>query len=338
MPPTPRRILIVRPSALGDVARTVPALVSLQRAFPEAKIDWLVNRPFAEVIAAHPELHEVILFDRSKPTAALSLMSRLRRELYDAVYDLQGLARSGLFTGATLAQRRVGFANAREGAWLAYNRRYHIDATRHAVDRMLALLEADGVERIEDLRLYVPDDAQPWAEQQVRRDRLVALAPTAQWGSKCWPIDRYAELAERIKHHKAGTRMVLLTGPGPREQEHVALLKQSLGDCLLHPHTTVAQMMALIARSALLICNDSAPLHIAVGLNTPTVSLFGPTDPALVGPFGYDKPGSIHTVLRPADAPMLATDYRHHRNNNSLIAQLTVEEVWEAVAKKLSTS
>ncbi len=330
-----QRILIVRPTALGDVARTVPALVSLKSAFPAAQIDWLVNRPFADVIASHPCLHSVVPFDRSRPAAAWSLMRSLRRGRYDAVYDLQGLARSGLFTAATGARRRIGFANAREGAWLAYNRRHAVEPTLHAVDRMLALLEADGVPRIDDMRLCVSADAQRWAEQQLAGGRCIAFAPTAQWGSKCWPIERYAQVAQRVLERDASRRMVLLAGPGEAEQARIQPMRELLGERLLVPRTSVAQLMAIIERSDLLVCNDSAALHIAVGLGTPTVSLFGPTDPALVGPFGFDRPESLHVVLRPGDAPKLATDYRHHRDDNTVISKITVEQAWDAIDRKL---
>src|SRR5687767_11916318 len=101
MPDSPRRILIIRPSALGDVARTVPALVSLKRAFPQSQIDWLVNDTFVDAIAHHPDLHEVVPFPRKRlsrfgwsPGATregLRYFAELRRRGYDAVYDLQGL-------------------------------------------------------------------------------------------------------------------------------------------------------------------------------------------------------------------------------------------------------
>ena len=159
MTPDPRslipepRLLIVRPSALGDVARTVPAAVSLKRAFPDATLDWVVNRPFADAVRAHPAVDEVIPFDRDQPGKVWALMRELRRRRYDAVYDLQGLARSGLLTWATRAKRRVGFKDAREGAWLGYNTKHRIDPGLHTVDRMMALLQADRVEPVDDLAL-----------------------------------------------------------------------------------------------------------------------------------------------------------------------------------------
>ena len=161
------RVLIIRPTALGDVVRTVPALVSLRAAMPQARIDWLVHDAYADAIRHHPALDGVIEFPRRRfgrawtsPAIARELWrwtASLRRARYDLVFDLQGLARSGWFTFVTGAARRVGFANAREGAWLGYNRRHRVDAEVHAVDRMLALLEAEGVPVQRDMRLYLGD-------------------------------------------------------------------------------------------------------------------------------------------------------------------------------------
>ena len=161
----PARILMIRPSALGDVCRTVPCLVSLRRAFPAATIDWLVNDAFVPAVSAHPALNAAVAFDRRafgdgikrlQLGAARSFMGELKARGYDLVVDLQGLARSGLLAWSTRAKRRVGYANARELGWLGCNERHHVDASIHAVDRMLRLIELAGVRPVLDMRLYTP--------------------------------------------------------------------------------------------------------------------------------------------------------------------------------------
>ena len=141
------RVLIIRPSALGDVSRTVPLLVSLRHAMPSAHIDWLVHEAFADVIRHHPALDGLVLFPRNRFASiyrnprvmweALAWIRDLRRRKYDLVIDAQGLFRSGLFAQMTAAPIRIGFGNAREFAWLGYNQRYHVDKQLHAVDRLL---------------------------------------------------------------------------------------------------------------------------------------------------------------------------------------------------------
>jgi lipopolysaccharide heptosyltransferase I len=338
-----QRILLVRPSALGDVSRTVPVLVSLRQAHPEAQLDWLVAESFADAVRHHPMLDGVVTFARdrlarfgrswSATREAMALFRRLRRRRYDTVYDCQGLLRSGLLTRVTGAPRRVGFADAREGATLGYTVRHSVTAD-HTVDRMLQLLETDGLPTTRDLRLYLGPADRAWIASLLERKglhRFVCVAPTARWRCKCWPADRYTALIRRLLRQDLAEHVFILASPG--EQAAVdpmltALRNAGLGSRVSFPRTTVGQMMALIARCRLLVCNDSAPLHMAVGFDRPTVAIFGPTDPAKVGPYRRDD-----EVLQPAAArvPGFSFDYRKARNDQTLIAQVPEDAVWARV-------
>jgi heptosyltransferase-1 len=335
------RILIVRPSALGDVARTVPALATLRHAWPDARIDWLVQDGFADVIRHHPALDELIPFDRqwlaklfrrrSTLRGGLRFARDLRRAGYDAVYDLQGLFRSGLFTWFTGAPRRVGYADARELGWLGYNVRHGVNgATRHAVDRMLELLKRDGLEPVYDLRLYTGADDEAFADALIEDQRqqglsgeYICVAPTARWGSKCWPIDRYVEIVRRLRERWPQRGVVVIAAPS--EAMQAARLAQP---GVVIPQTTVGQMMATLRRCRLLVCNDSAALHIAVGFDRPIVAIFGPTDPRTVGPYGR-----IDSVLHAPGAE--AAHYRAHRHDQSLISRVSLDEVWRKIEETL---
>ena len=336
--PHPRHILIVRPSALGDVARSVPVAASLRAQFPDAKIDWLVRDDFADAVRAHPAVDQAIEFPRRAfrrwwyhPGVARQLWHYVRdlagRD-YDTVYDLQGLLRSGLLTRFTSAPRRVGFANAREGAPLCYNQAHRIDRSLHTVERMLGLIAADGVNIVRDMRLYVPDVHRAWAdalltEHGLSAERYAVIAPTARWRSKRWPIDRVANIADRLP--ELGLDEAFVVG-SPGEQPQASPLFQqdcNAGTRLIDMvgRTTVGQMMALLAQSALVICNDSAALHMAVGLGRRAVAVYGPTDPSVVGPYGYGM-----SVAGPPHAERV--DYNFKRVDESIIAAVSADEVW----------
>ena len=144
----PQRILFIRPSALGDVVRSLPVVASLRAAFPEATIDWLVQTEFVDAVAAHPDVTAVIPFNRSRlgrwylPGGLRSirtLVGQLRERRYDLVIDGQGLGRSGYLARATRAPRRVGPDDAREFGWLGYTQRVKRHKT-HTVERMLELV------------------------------------------------------------------------------------------------------------------------------------------------------------------------------------------------------
>ncbi len=305
----PQRILIVRPSALGDVCRTVPVLATLRRAWPGADIDWVVQSEFAPAIAAHPALRAPVLFPRHEfgrwwhsPAAARSLarwFSDLRRCRYDLVVDCQGLGRSGLITWMTRAPRRVGLRSARELAWLGYNVRHRPPPSIHAVDRMMSILVAEGLEPVYDMRLHAPaGDASWWAE---RRASLIGsaatyavLAPTSRWASKRWPVPSWSALAAALRR-RGFERLVLIGAPGERDQ--VATIAAGEGTADLVGRITLGQTMAVIAGAGLVVANDSAPLHMAVGFARPCVGLFGPTDPARVGPYG--RPEAVVCAAKP---------------------------------------
>ena len=337
------RILIVRPSALGDVARTVPALVSLRQAHPDATIHWLVNAPFADAVCHHPALDGVVAFDRRRlgrvtaVGAALAFGRQLRRGGYDLAYDLQGLLRSGLMTFATRARKRVGFANARECGWLGYTHRYAVDPRPHAVDRMLALLQHDGLATTDDMRLYVgADDAAWWdaqlAAQDAAGDRYACLAPTAAWRCKCWPIERYTTIARRLLD--VVPRVVVLASPSEAAQVRplqLSMKEHEAAGRLLVPRTTVGQAMAILSRAAVVVCNDSAALHLAVGLDRPTVAIFGPTDYARVGPYRRDD-----DVVTPPHTPHGDARGYRHRHDQSLIARIDPDTVWHRVRQRLN--
>ena len=140
--PAPERILFIRPSALGDVCRSVPVVANLKKKWPEAKIDWLVQSEFQDAIASQPAIHEVIPFHRTAfrkwyfPTrffGFLAFLKRLKAKKYDLVIDAQGLGRSGLMSWATRAKERIGPATAREFGWLGYTSKIQTSKrhTRH---------------------------------------------------------------------------------------------------------------------------------------------------------------------------------------------------------------
>jgi len=329
----PRRILLLRPSALGDVCRTAPVLASLRAHWPSTRIDWLVQDSFADAIRCHPALDSVVLFRRHamrrpwRPSVAYALLLWLRelgRTGYDLVLDLQGLGRSGLFSLCTRAPRRVGFRDARELGWLGANLHVERGAGRHAVDQMLHMVESLGVRTVADLRLHTPPEAmESWAV--LRRDlhlgeRYAVLAPTSRWPCKQWPVERWAELAARVRSDIGVERVVVVGAPGEESQTRWARAVEGCID--LCGRLRVGETMAVIRDAAVVVANDSAPLHMAVGFGVPYVGLFGPTDPSRVGPYRGDR-----WVIRPEPVGPLPRSYRALGDDDSIMRRIAVAEV-----------
>lgn len=347
-PDSPKRILMIRPSALGDVCRTVPVLVSLRAAYPDADIDWVVQDTILAAIDAHPALSRAIAFPRTRfagwwrsPRRAREMkqwFDAIRRSRYDLVLDCQGLGRSGLISFVSGAPVRVGLRRAREFGWLGYNRRVKHHAGLHTVDQMMTLVKHLGIEPVYDMRLYVTQAHAAWWDTARRECGIgdvnyAVIAPTSRWRSKRWPVEHFAALIDPLlqRGHK---RIVLIGAPGEEAQ---------LGDLVDANHspcdsggsegsivnlvgkTSIGQTMAVIERSSLVIANDSAPLHMAVGFDRPCIALFGPTDPARVGPFRREA--CVVRKYEPASGS--PAHFKDAKLGDSLMRLIGVDDVLE---------
>lgn len=331
MPTGPERILIVRPSALGDVCRTAPVLASLKRGFPNARIDWLVQDTFLDAIRGHPDLGSAVEFPRKKfgswwrPGVAIELLRWLRAipgGEYDLVVDCQGLARSGFFSWWTGSRRRVGYADAAELGWMWLTERVRVPREMHAVDRMLAVVEAIGIKPVRDVRLYVPRDVEP--VEELRGTRYAVLAPTSRWAGKRWPPERFSLAAEYLLSAECGMDCVAVVGSEPEREQCGPLLDLAARDARvidLMGKTSVGALMATVRDCAVVLGNDSACLHMAVGLDRPLVGLYGPTRVDRVGPYGR-----AHQVVQRTQ-PGDVLDHKDTRTGIRLMERIGVDDV-----------
>lgn len=310
--PTPRRVLIIKPSSLGDVISALPVLRGLRRTMAQAHVAWLVTPGCAGILQGQG-LHEIVLFDRRRlgqmawNPAALAAFIRFCRELrgrgFDWVIDLQGLFRSGFLAAATRARVRAGFADARELAPLFYTHRIQTGAP-HTVDRNIALARELGVDaRAEDLRLDVLPAARDEVAALLARHgltprRFFLASPGTRWANKLYPPHRWRELIRQL----APQAPVALAG-GKDEIELCARLAAEAGGqgrvVNLAGQTSLPQLVAAIAAAGVVICSESAAGFIAPAVGTPFVTLMGPTRVDRTGPYagrGVPLSADIHCI------------------------------------------
>ena len=298
MPP-PRNILLVKPSALGDVVHALPVAHLLKREWPEARLSWLVAVPFAPLLETNPDLDETVGFERRRGADlrvhrgnAKRLAADLRRREFDLVIDLQGLFRSGWLAWQTRAKRRVGFANAREAAaWFYTDRVASPPGERHAVERYLDVAEHLGCGRSPvafPLRTTEEDERRVDGLLSPLEDaKYAVLLPGTNWFTKRWPAEKFAALAAQMKV-ETGLRIVVAGGPDAAEAA-TRILAAAPDALNLVGRTGVRELVSVIRRSSLAVTNDSGPMHLAAALGRPLVATFGPTSPARTGPFGRGK-------------------------------------------------
>ncbi len=302
-------ILVIKPSSLGDIIHTLPAVELIRSEYPDANISWVVSDAFAGVVELYAGVDELIIFKRrelGKLTRCLGLfafLKDLRQRPYDIAIDFQGLLRSGLMTAASGARQKVGFHNAREGARHFYNEKVMLPANlKHAVDRNVFLVRsALGIAgEVRCPELQTQHDYAKRAKILMKRSGLltggpvIAVGPAARWPSKCGPATLFAGAMNAVRERVPDAAFWMLgTADEKPVCEEVRSRCRGAKPVNLAGETNLGTLTELLRQSRGMLTNDSGPMHLAAALGVPTVAFFGSTDPELTGPYG-DR----HTVFR----------------------------------------
>ncbi len=277
------RILVFRFRALGDVLLATPLLRALKRRWPEARLDYLVEESLAPLLEGSDDFDRLLAWPRSARPRWLSDLRwalKLRRERYDLLIDVHGNGTSVLFTALSRAPTRIGYRF--RGRHYFYtqkvDRAWPEELTPvYEPRRHFRLLEdLDILPEDLDIRLPVRSPSNILGGQKGRK---VLIAPGATWSAKQWPAAHYADLAKRLS--KEGDRVFLMGSSA--EQDLIVSIAKSSGAKVL-PATNIESMLDAIASADLLVCTDSGSRHVAVALETPSLALFGPSDPRVWSP------------------------------------------------------
>lgn len=336
------RILIIRLSAIGDVVRVLPALHCLREAYPNAQIDWVVEKKSKEILTGHPGIDQVLVVERSddfKSTlkAYWSICKTIRSNRYDIVMDFHGILKSGLITAFSGAPDRYGFAKPRsqEASYLFTNRKVRLEPeTRNRMYENLALCEplAKGLKSL-DVLIHIPDDALDMGDEFMEENfhgnkKIVALHPPVDRPEKQWPIEHFAALTDLLLSD--GRFDVLLTwGPGQLDMVR-QIASMTNRNPVIAPETDgLKQYMALIQHSDLYFGGDTGPMHIASALDVPVIGVFGGT-----------KPEQHATLRQPyrilcAEYDLSESDQAKLRTNEDKLSAISPEMAYDACVELL---
>jgi heptosyltransferase-1 len=310
------RILVLRLGAMGDVLHALPAVATLKQSFPRCFLSWAIDQKWTPLLTDNPFIDEVLPVDRKSVASLLGLRRRLRHTHYDFAVDFQGLIKSALIASSGRPDRIYGFDRSEVREALAALFYSHATKTHspHVIDKNLELAQATGatnIVRSSHIPVGCPEGELPSGE-------FVLANPLAGWAGKQWPLEFYAELAERLRS-ETGMPLVVNNG-GPMEPIPGA-----------HMHTSsLAGLIHATRRAAAVVGVDSGPLHLAAALGKPGVAIFGPTDPARNGPYG----GTM-TVLR---SPNARTTYKRHDEISESMREITVDAVLTSLKTSLYCS
>lgn len=263
---------------MGDILHALPAVATLRRSFPQARITWMIEPRWRPLLEANPAIDEIAEFDRAGGLGGMWRSARaLRGQKFDLAIDFQGLIKSAsalrLAAGSAV---RWGKQQPREWpARLLYTKTAAVTDSLHIVEQHLELARAAGGQ--EPCREFPLPPGRP--EGTLPAGRFVLASPLAGWVAKQWPLEYYGELARKLDE-ELSLPLVLNVSPGSE-----AAVSRVTGVAAVHV-SGIAGLIDATRRAAAVVGVDSGPLHLAAALSKPGVALFGPTDPARNGPYG----------------------------------------------------
>jgi heptosyltransferase-1 len=335
---TPKKILVVKPSSLGDIVHSLPFLNVLKRCFPKAEIHWIIAKGLEGLLEGHPMINRLWIINKdawkniknvgSTIKELRVLFKELKKEKFDIVVDLQGLLRSGIITAATDAPVRIGFTEAREGSIVFYTHKVEGGKNIHAVDRYLKIAAFLGCP-INDVSFPLPLDNQlsssifhPSSLIHHPSGSYAVIIPGARWKTKIWSPEKFGELSSKL------SIISIIVGSKSDVDTANKIVNLSHGKAQsLAGKTTLKELTEVIRHARFVISNDSGPMHIASALGVPVFAIFGPTDPVRTGPYEIG-----HTVIK-EDIPC-SPCFKRKCNDMKCMNSLSVEKVYKIIKDK----
>ncbi len=293
MPPPaapPRSLCILRLSAIGDTCHVIPVVRTLQHAYPQARITWIIGKLEAKLMSLLPGVEFITVDKRAGLRGLRALRAQLAGRRFDVLLHMQLALRASLVAACVRADLKLGFdrRRARELQWLFTNARIAPRSREHVLDSFFGFTAALGIAgRVPDWSLPLPDDARSYAAQLIPdATPTLLVSPCSSHARRNWSAGRYAAVADYAAS-RHGMRVIVCGGPSPAEREMGAAILAAARAPLINQigRDTLPQMLALIGAATALVSPDSGPAHMATLVGTPVIGLYAATNPARSGPY-----------------------------------------------------
>lgn len=326
-----RKILLIKLKGIGDVVLSTVVLNNLQKDFPNASIDFLTEPPSKAVLEFIPAINEILLFDKKEPFNSMKLIWRVMKRQYDLVIDMYSNPRTALVTYLSGARYRAGFPY--RGREYAYNLKGPVDrGTYHAAQLHLELLREIGLTS-EDATLHfgISQNDSTFADAFFKEtfapgQPVVALSPSGGWESKKCDVSKFVEIGNAL-FEKYKCKILVVWGPSDLKDAQNICAGIST-DVVLAPPSSIREMAALMKKCKFVIANDSGPMHIATAVQVPVLSLHGPTNPKLQGPFG-----NMHEYIRLEELDCICCNLLVCPRKHECFTELPVKNVMKKVER-----
>lgn len=350
-----KKILIINIFGIGDVLFTTPIIQNIKLAEPDVVIGYVCNKRTADILRNDPRIDHVYVYEKDDFGALwvaskakffktiMDFVSQLKKEGYTLAIDVSLNKYVGFFTWLAGIRERVGFDYKGRGLWLTKKINLIGYEGKHVIDFYLDLLGKIEIPiKEKSIKLFIKAEDQAWAEDFLKAegvmpgDKLIALVPGggASWGKdadyKRWSSENYAKLADKVI--EKGCAKIILIGDSFESKLCQDVAAKMTSSCIkVFGRATIGQFAALVSKCRLAIVNDGGPLHVAVGVGVGTVSIFGPVDEVVYGPY----PKSNHEVVtssvpcRPCYRRFHVADCKHRKCLRSISVNDALEKIGE---------
>lgn len=333
------KILIIKPSSLGDIVHALPVLVNLRKNFPSVKIDWLVFDQFKDILTDNELLNDIILWRRKKNNILLGIIEfikvvkKIREKKYSIVIDLQGLFRSGLISFLSEAKYKIGVPGLKEFSHLFETEVSKPKVTEHAVNRNLRVLNFFNIRDYEiSFPININNESYKISDKMFNDEKaIITICPFSRIPQKEWPIERFLELALMLVNNH-DVKIIWLGSWSSKISMVVKMTDNNPNIINLIGKTSLKDAITILNKSHVIVSNDTGLAHIASALNRPTIGLYGPSDPKLTGLYGEN---SIMIYKKLPCSPCRKTRPRCKRNY--CMEAIKIEEVYNAVVNILKS-
>jgi lipopolysaccharide heptosyltransferase II len=340
----PRKILIIKPSGIGDIVHAAPVAKALKILYPSSEIHWVVFTKFAGVMRCVESADALVKWNRKGGLKEyFRVLGEIRRRRYDIVIDLQGLLRTAFLNRFSGGANKFSTPLLRELSWLVERPVEKYDPRLHAVERNYRV--AEFIARAEGKPIPRPSDLVPWLKVPDREKGLAAAAlskvaaPAAfavasRGRHKIWPAEKFAELINRMSdpaENAVAVTPVLVGAEGERDIAEAVASKLRRKAVNLVGEISLSELAGILERCRIVVGNDSGVIHISAALGVPTLGIFGATNPVWYRPYN-DKSRYIYKnyPCSPCDIKTSCRDFK-------CMKDITVEDVFKKAADVLSS-
>jgi lipopolysaccharide heptosyltransferase I len=333
------RILIIKPSSLGDIIHSLPVLVALRKLYPDGYISWLVFDKFSEILSNNGLLNDIIVWKRRSTLLELiQLEKKIRSAKYDITIDLQGLARTALVALFSGAGKRIGVPGMKELSWLFTKETGKFDAGEHAVDRNLRVIKYLTENNNMDLSEFkqfpitVPANDLQYVKTLLSKNpgnKYIGILPAAGIPQKMWPLKNFAKLCDLIAENLKCTSVFMGSAADTKITAEIIRLMKTKSYVDISGKTTLIQLAGALSLCSLVTGNDTGPLHIAAAMGIKVIGFYGPSNPNQLKPYSEKS----HVFYKNNNCSPCGIN--PGCKNNVCLSSITVDEAFNCIKNNI---